>query len=63
MRRGLVFSVLLLTLATSGPPASADKPRKKNADTHNIGRRDVTRGTWNLYSQERELQLGDELAR
>ena len=63
MRRGLVFSVLLLTLATSGLPAFADKPKKKNSDPQNIGRRDVTRGTWNLYSPERELQLGDELAR
>ena len=63
MRRGLAFPLLLLTLAASGPSASADKPKKKNADPQNIGRRDVTRGTWNLYSQERELQVGDELAR
>ena len=57
MQRRLVFSVLLLTLSAPCPPALADKPKKKNADTQNIGRRDITRGTWNVSSPEREADF------
>lgn len=65
MRRGLALTVLFATLAVPPFSACADesRPKKKNADVENIGSRDVTRGTWNLYSPERELELGEELAR
>ncbi len=63
MRRRLALSLLAATLGFPFESVLADKPKQKNADPQNIGRRDVTRGTWNLYSPERELELGDELAR
>ena len=63
MRRRLALYLLAATLGLPFHSADADKPKKKNADPQNIGRRDVTRGTWNLYSPERELELGAELAR
>ena len=65
MRRRLAFAVLLAILVVPSSSASADTPqkKKKNADVENIGSRDVTRGTWNLYSPESELELGAELAR
>jgi len=63
MRPRLALSLLAATLGLPFFSAHADKPKQKNADPQNIGRRDVTRGTWNLYSPERELELGAELAR
>jgi predicted Zn-dependent protease len=61
MRRGIV---LLLALTLLGvPTATAGPKKKKNADTENIGQRDINKGSWNLYSPEREMALGAELAR
>lgn len=39
-------------------PALAQKHR----DIHNIGRRDINKGSWNLFSIEREIELGRSLA-
>ncbi len=54
------FLVVLL-LGLSSPAWSADKNKK--SDPEQIGARDVTKGKWNFYSAERELELGRELAR
>lgn len=53
--RMLALSVALLALT---PPAYG----QKNSDIENIGRRDINKGSWNLYSLEREITLGRELA-
>ena len=36
---------------------------QKNSDIENIGRRDINKGSWNIYSWEREISLGQQLAR
>jgi predicted Zn-dependent protease len=41
-------------------PVLADQP--KFSDIENIGRRDITEGSWNLYSLEKEIGLGRRLA-
>jgi predicted Zn-dependent protease len=35
---------------------------QKNRDVENIGKRDINKGSLNIYSQEREFQLGQQLA-
>jgi predicted Zn-dependent protease len=60
--RLLVAPLLSISLCITPLPLAA-KNKKKNADTENIGRRDVNRGSWNLYSPEREIELGRQLAR
>ncbi len=62
MRQGIV---LLLALSLLGFPttAAAGGKKQRNADTENIGQRDINKGSWNLYSPEREVALGEELAR
>jgi len=37
-------------------------PAQKHSDLENIGKRDINKGTWNLYSLEREIELGRQLA-
>jgi len=51
----LVF--LLATLLCASPALA-----QKHKDVENIGKRDINKGSWNIYSQEREFQLGQELA-
>ncbi len=61
MRQGIV---LLLAFVLSSAPASvhAGPKKQKNADPSTIGQRDINKGTWNLYSPEREIAMGDALA-
>lgn len=35
---------------------------QKHQDVENIGRRDINKGSWNLYSLEREFEIGRSLA-
>jgi len=35
---------------------------QKHKDVQNIGERDINKGSWNLYSLEREIKLGHQLA-
>jgi len=63
MRRAI--ACLLAAFLLAAPAASVaqkKKPKQKNADVENIGRRDVNRGSWNLWSPERELELGQQMA-
>lgn len=55
------FLALLLLSSPAGVAAAAKK--KKHGDVENIGVRDINKGSWNLYSMEREMALGDWLAR
>jgi len=50
--------VLLLGAALWAAPLQA----QKHKDVQEIGKRDINKGSWNLYSQEREFQLGQQLA-
>ena len=50
----LLISVLVCLSALAGQP--------KFSDIENIGRRDITEGSWNLYSLEKEIELGRRLA-
>lgn len=61
MRHGIV---LLLAVALSGSPVAArpKKPKNANADLSAIGQRDINKGKWNLYSTEREIEMGERLA-
>jgi len=61
MRQG---TALLLAFLLLMPPTAAWSQGKKN-DKYNlsaIGRRDINKGKWNFYSEEREMALGRELA-
>lgn len=49
--------VLLLLLGALSAAAA-----KKHKDVEKIGERDINKGSWNLYSIEREIKLGRELA-
>jgi predicted Zn-dependent protease len=60
MRRA---TAILLAWALLVSPASLLAGQKKDADPSQIGRRDINKGSWNLYSPERELALGSQLAR
>lgn len=61
MRRALcrlqLLSVAGLSLLLSLPAYG-----QKHADVENIGKRDINKGSWNLYSLEREIELGRRLA-
>ncbi|MFQ5816574.1 MAG: M48 family metallopeptidase [Terriglobia bacterium] len=57
--RSLSLLALGLGLAGGSLPASA----QKHSDIENIGKRDINKGSWNLYSLEREIELGQQLAR
>lgn len=56
--RRILGAILALGLTLS--PAFAGG--KKHADIENIGKRDINKGSWNLYSVEREIALGRFLA-
>ncbi len=62
MRRVIVLLLACTLLNVPTAPAGQSK-KKKNADTENIGQRDINKGSWNMYSPEREMALGEELAR
>lgn len=51
-------AVLLSVLLCLPPTVLA----QKHKDIENIGRRNITKGSWNLYSIEREIELGRQLA-
>lgn len=53
------FGVVLLLVCVALPLAADSR---KNSDIENIGRRDITEGSWNLYSLEKEIDLGRRLA-
>ncbi len=49
---------VLLLAALCAPSLRA----QKNKDVENIGKRDINKGSLNIYSHEREFQLGQQLA-
>jgi len=49
---------LVVLLLLSSMPAQA----QKHSDIENIGKRDINKGSWNVYSLEREIELGRQLA-
>src|SRR3989304_337230 len=51
---------LLLAVALLWLPAAA--PAQKHKDVEKIGQRDINKGSWNLYSLEREIELGRRLS-
>ncbi|MFQ5926367.1 MAG: M48 family metallopeptidase [Terriglobia bacterium] len=53
----------LLTLGVGLAWSSLPAYGQKNSDIENIGKRDINKGSWNLYSLEREIKLGRRLAR
>jgi len=62
MRHSIAFLIAFVLLF---PPnaLTAKNKKKRNADIEGIGERDINRGSWNLYSPEREMELGERLAR
>jgi len=62
VRTGIASLLALLLLSSFAGVATAAK-KKKHGDVENIGKRDINKGSLNLYSTERELALGDWLAR
>lgn len=60
MRQAIHF-VLTVALA-SGATVVWASPQQKHTDIRQIGKRDITRGTWNFYSLEEEAKLGAEMA-
>ncbi|MGH9813222.1 MAG: M48 family metallopeptidase [Candidatus Acidiferrales bacterium] len=58
MRPRPICPALLLVAALWALPALA----QKNKDLKEIGTRDINKGSWNLYSEEREFQLGQQMA-
>lgn len=56
--RLLLAGFLLAGILTSSSLAG----EKKNSDVENIGKRDINKGSWNLWSIEREMALGRSLA-
>ena len=60
LRCGL-WMVLALVLSMPGFAADGNK-QKKNADVDNIGNRNINKGSINLYSLEKEIELGRKMA-
>jgi predicted Zn-dependent protease len=64
-----LLAIVFLGFATpawTGDKKAETKPadtRSKKTDPSQIGARDVTKGKWNFYSPESEIELGQELAR
>src|SRR3989304_4424934 len=56
MKSSRPVRVLLLAVALLWLPAAA--PAQKHKDVEKIGQRDINKGSWNLYSLEREIELG-----
>jgi beta-barrel assembly-enhancing protease len=61
MRRVAEF-VLVVLVAAACVPAAEAQGRQRHADVDEIGDRDITRGSWNFFSPEREYELGRQLA-
>lgn len=55
-----VFLALFLLVLSSSAWAGQ---KGKESDPEQIGARDITKGKWNFYSPEREMELGRDLAR
>ncbi|MGH9787228.1 MAG: M48 family metallopeptidase [Candidatus Acidiferrales bacterium] len=53
-----ICPAFLLVAALWALPALA----QKHKDVKEIGKRDINKGSWNLYSPEREFQLGQQMA-
>ncbi len=62
MRNGIAFLMAFVLLFTPDALTAKDK-KKRNANIEGIGERDINKGSWNLYSAEREMELGERLAR
>src|SRR5437899_1520787 len=62
VRPGIASVLALLLLSSFAGVATAAK-KKKHGDVENIGKRDINKGSLNLYSTDGELALGDWLAR
>src|SRR3989304_4792531 len=60
MKSSRPVRVLLWSVALLGRPAAA--PAQKHKDVEKIGQRDINKGSWNLYSLEREIELGRRLS-
>src|SRR3989304_3783313 len=60
MKSSRPVRVLLLAVALLWLPAAA--PAQKHKDVEKIGQRDINKGSWNLYSLEREIELGRRLS-
>lgn len=56
--RCVLLSTLGFVLLWGSLPAYG----QKNTDVENIGKRDINKGSWNLYSLEREIALGRKMA-
>lgn len=52
---------LFLSLPPAASPGDS-KDKRKNSDIQNIGQRDINKGSWNFYSPEKEIELGQRLA-
>jgi predicted Zn-dependent protease len=66
MLRRLISLLLPILLAVPSPGLAGDKRNKKGdkrKDLSAIGSRDLTKGKWNFYSAEAELDLGRQLAK
>lgn len=60
VRRRTIWLCGLLLVVVFCLPATA--LAQKHGDIENIGKRDITEGSWNLYSIEKEINLGHNLA-
>jgi len=58
-RRPSIGILLLAAVLVCVPPAAF---AQKHKDVQNIGQRDINKGSWNLYSLEREIELGRRLS-
>jgi predicted Zn-dependent protease len=59
-RQGTIWLGTLALIGCVWLPMTAQS--RKHSDMENIGRRDITDGSWNLYSLEKEVGLGRRLA-
>lgn len=61
MRRSVAILFVVLLFSTPSHLTAGPK-KKKHADHENIGPRDINKGSWNLYSPEVEMAVGEQLA-
>ncbi|HJY85754.1 MAG TPA: M48 family metallopeptidase [Candidatus Acidoferrales bacterium] len=62
MHHSIAFLIAFMLLFSPNALTAKNK-KKRNADIEGIGERDINKGSWNLYSPEREMELGERLAR
>ncbi|MBI4466545.1 MAG: M48 family metalloprotease [Acidobacteria bacterium] len=60
MTAGRMIRAWVLLLAGLCLPGGVEA--QKHKDVENIGRRDINKGSWNLYSLEKEIEIGRQLA-